>query len=110
MMGPGAGVVQSRTRPVRRMVDVTVGPVLMPGGRRVRVTPIAFGPIGSGTAGQGETHVLTGEGADVNGTREMGDDQHDETEQQAETGRTPGMAHRPDSQPDHALTVFDHSR
>jgi len=109
-MGPGDGVVLNRTRPVRRMVDVTVGPVLVPGGRGVRVTPMVFGPIGRGAAGQSDTHVLTGEGAAVNGTCEMGDDKHDETEQQAEPGRTPGMARCPDSQSDHALSVFDHSR
>jgi hypothetical protein len=89
---------------------VTVGRVFMPGGRCVRVTPMAFGPIGSGAADQADTHVLTGEGAAVNGTREMGDDQHDKTEQQAETGRTPGMARCPDPQPDHTPTVIDQGR
>jgi hypothetical protein len=109
-MGPGDGVVLDRARSIRCMVDVTVGRVFMPGGRCVRVTPMTFGPIGSGAADQADTHVLTGEGAAVNGTREMGDDQHDKTEQQAETGRTPGMARCPDPQSDHTPTVIDQGR
>lgn len=78
--------------------------VVVPGGRRERSVVGVLVVVGRDL--DGGTHVRSGERRAVPGAGEMGDDQHDEAEQQADPARTPGGS-RLDPQSDHLHSVFD---